>query len=123
MYNYDILETEQDIYFNSVIRYGGKDYKDNSEIYTYLIDRRFITNLNELLSYIKRNYTVTISEYDKCFIIFKVNNSQEYVDTKVLFNGILLKGLIISLDQFIIQYNVKPRYRKEFTKFNYKDQL
>lgn len=121
MYYSNIIETEQDIYFNSVIRYSGKDYKDNEEIYTYLIDKRFIIDLGNLISFLKRNYIIEINEFDKCFVILKINSSQDYVDMKILFNRLLEESIIISIQDFIIQYNVKPRYGKGYNP--YKDQL
>lgn len=123
MYNYDIEESEEDIYFNSFIRFVDKEYKDeNEKIYSYLLDRRFIIDKEKLINYLNRNYTITIDDHDDYFIIIKINNKEEFIDTRLLFSELQNQDLIFSINEFIKIYNVKPRYRK--SNYNpFKDQL
>lgn len=123
MYNYDIEESEEDIYFNSFIRFVDKEYKDeNEKIYSYLLDRRFIIDKEKLINYLNRNYTITIDDHDDYFIIIKINNKEEFIDTRLLFSELQNQDLIFSTNEFIKIYNVKPRYRK--SNYNpFKDQL
>ena len=125
MYNYDIEESEEDIYFNSFIGFVDKEYKDeNEKIYSYLLDRRFIIDKEKLINYLNRNYIITIDDHDDYFIIIKINNKEEFIDTRLLFGELQNQDLIFSTNEFIKAYNVKPRYRKSNPKYNiFRDQL
>lgn len=125
MYNYDIEESEEDIYFNSFIRFVDKECKDeNEKIYSYLLDRRFIIDKEKLINYLNRNYIIIIDDHDDYFIIIKINNQEEFIDIRLLFNELQSQNLIFSTNEFIKTYNVKPRYKKNNFKYNiFKDQL
>lgn len=113
-YEYDVVETTKDIYINSIIHYANTAYVNNQFINSYLIDRRFITDLENLKYYITMKYTsATIDDHDNYFLIFKVIGSIDFVDKSDLYESLSGMHLIMQLDDFVRKYDVKPRYKKQ----------
>ena len=111
----NIVETEEDIYINSIIHYCKTKYENNDTINYYALDKRFIINLKNLEFYLLDRYsTATVYNNDKYFLIFSVLGSVDFVNKESLFNDLIINNLILSTQSFVLQYNVTPRYRKSY---------
>lgn len=100
-------ETERDIYYNSCIHWSSSNYYNGKEINIYLIDRRFITNLNTIIDYFESN-DCYISDYqDEYYLIIKTN---KYFNKEEIFKDLLLNELIMSLYDFVIIYKPIIKY-------------
>lgn len=95
-------QSQVDIYRNSCIHWVDTKYQDGQEINTYLIDRRFITDTEEIINYFKcKGYN--ISDYqDDYFLIIKSIN--QYFDKNIIHEELMLNELIISLYDFILAF-------------------
>ena len=69
-------ETERDIYYNSCIHWSGSNYYNGKEINTYLIDRRFITNLNTIVDYFENNDCYIFDYY---VVYYLMINTSKYL--------------------------------------------
>lgn len=100
-------ETERDIYYNSCIHWSGSNYYNGKEINTYLINKRFITNLNTIVDYFENNDCYISDCQDEYYLIIKTN---KYFNKEEIFKDLLVNELIMSLYDFVIIYKPIIKY-------------
>lgn len=100
-------ETERDIYYNSCIHWSDSNYYNGKEINIYLIDRRFITNLNTIVDYFENNDCYISDCQDEYYLIIKIN---KYFNKEEIFKDLLVNELIMSLYDFVIIYKPIIKY-------------
>lgn len=100
-------ETERDIYYNSCIHWNKTKYYNNEEINIYLIDKRFIIDLNRTIDFLL-NIGCNLSNYqDDFYLIIETN---KYFNKEKLFIKLLEEELIMSLYDFVLIYKPIMKY-------------
>lgn len=107
MYNNSRRETPQDIYRNSCLHYIKEKTYDNITRKIYLLDRRFIINLQNVYDVLIDNKCIISNYQDDYFLIFEILLEDiSYGFTEILFLKLLNEKAITSVYDFISEYRV-----------------
>lgn len=100
-------ETERDIYYNSCIHWNKTKYYNNEETNIYLIDKRFIIDLNKIIGFFLNNDYYLSNYQDEFYLIIETN---KYFNKEDLFIKLLEEELIMSLYDFVLIYKPIIKY-------------